>query len=209
MQIQVVTTTTIPGYQIYEYLLVLSPHKDLWDKIIEIKMKFADDYKSDHARWGKPHVTLANFLQYEMMQERLINRLKIVAMGTTPFKIELKDFGSFPSHTIYINLVTKIPIQNLVKNIRHESNRLMTLNKDNKPYFGTEQPHLTIARKLQPWQYEKGWLEYSNQSFTGRFIAGEMLLLGRPVSEMKYRIVERFEFKNLPGSSFGQGNLFN
>ena len=46
----------------------------------------------------------------------------------------------------------------------------MTLNKDNKPHFMND-PHLTVARKLLPWQYEKGWLDYSHRHFTGRFIA--------------------------------------
>ena len=152
MQIQTITTATIPGYRIYEYLLVLSPHKELWDKIMEVKSKFADTYECEQAKQGKPQLLLSNFIQYEIMQERLVNRLRVVAMGTTPFKIELKDFGSFPTHTIFINVTTKVPVQKLVKNIKHESNRLMTLNKDNKPYFPDE-PHLTIARKLQPWQY--------------------------------------------------------
>jgi 2'-5' RNA ligase len=208
MQIQTATTATIPGYQIYEYLLVLSPHRDLWDKIVEVKKKFADDYQSDHARWGKPHVTVVNFLQYTMMEERITNRLNTIAMGYPPFKVELRDFGSFPSHTIYINVVSKLPIQNLVKEVRKESQHLMKLNDDNKPYFILE-PHLTIARRLQPWQYEKGWLEYSNRNFTGRFIADAMLLLKKPVGERKYQIVQRFEFQNLPGTSFIQGNLFN
>jgi len=206
MQIQTVTTATIPGYRIYEYLLVLSPHKELWDQIMEVKTKFADDYKSEQASWGKPHLTLANFLQYEMKQERLVNRLRIVAMGTTPFKIELRDFGSFPTHTIYINVVSKVPTKKLVKNIKHESSRLMTLNKDNKPYFPDE-PHVTIARKLLPWQYEKGWLEYSNKNFTGRFIADNMVLLRKPVGEMKYQIVQKFEFQNMPVMT-KQGELF-
>ena len=206
MQIQTVTTTTIPGYRIYEYLLVLSPHKELWDKIMEVKMKFADDYESDHARWGKPHLPLANFVQYEMMQERLVNRLRIVAMGATPFKGELRDFGGFPTHTIYINVVTKVPVQKLVKSIKHESNRLMTLNKDNKPYL-PEEPHITIARKLLPWQYEKGWLEYSNKNFTGRFIADNMVLLRRPVGEIKYQVIRKFEFQNMPVMT-KQGELF-
>jgi 2'-5' RNA ligase len=206
MQIQTVTTTTIPGYRIYEYLLVLSPHKELWDKIMEVKMKFADDYESEHAKWGKPHVTLANFVQYEMMQERLVNRLRIVAMGTTPFKAELRDFGSFPSHTIYINIITKVQVQNLVKTIRHDTQKLMKLNDDNKPHFILE-PHLTIARKLLPWQYEKGWLEYSNKSFTGRFISDSMVLLRRPVGEMKYQVVRMFEFQNMPIMT-KQGELF-
>lgn len=197
---------TIPGYRVYEYLVVLNPHKELWEKIMKVKEEFADAYKSDHARWGKPHITMVNFVQYGMMEDRIVNRLNAIAMAQYPFKIELKDFGSFPTHTIYINVTTKVPVQNLVKSIRAETQRLMKLNDDNKPHFILE-PHLTIARKLLPGQYEKGWLEYSNKNFTGRFIADGMLLLKRPVGEVKYQIVKRFEFQNLPVVT-KQGELF-
>ncbi len=61
----------------------------------------------------------------------------------------------------------------------------MKIDKDNKPYFITE-PHLTIARKLLPWQYEKGWLEYQHRNFHGRFIADHALLLKRKAGE-KYK----------------------
>jgi 2'-5' RNA ligase len=199
-------TTTLPGYKVNEYLLVLSPHEELWNKIMKVKDEFAEEYQSDHARWGKPHIPLVNFVQYEMMEERLINRLKVVGMSYPPFKVELKDFGSFPSHTIYINVTSKVPVQGLVKEVRSEAQRLMKLNDENKPHFILE-PHLTIARKLKPWQYEKGWLEYSNKSFTGRFIADAMLLLRRPVGEMKYKTVQRFDFQNLPVAT-KQGELF-
>jgi 2'-5' RNA ligase len=123
----------------------------------------------------------------------------------------LKNFGSFPSHTIYIAVTSKIPVQNLVKEIRSEGQRLMKLNEDNKPHFIIE-PHLTIARKLVPWQYEKGWLEYSHKHFTGRFIADSMVLLKRPAVESdsyrtKYHIAERFSFQNLPVTT-KQGELF-
>jgi len=202
---------TIPGYRVYEYLLVLSPHEELWNRIMKVKENFAAEYKSDFARWGKPQITLVNFLQYEMMEERILNRLRTVAMGYPPFKVELKDYGSFPSHTIYINVTSKLPIQNLVKEIRTDGQRLMKLNDDNKPHFIME-PHLTIGRKLKPWQYEKGWLEYSNSHFTGRFIANTMTLLKRPVGEsdsyrMKYHVAQKFEFKNLPVTT-KQGELF-
>jgi len=197
---------TIPGYRVYEYLLVLNPHRELWDKIVKVKQEFAEQYKSDHARWGKPHVTLVNFVQYGMMEERILNRLRTVAMAQPAFKVELKDFGSFPSHTIYINVTSKLPVQSLVKDIRQDTQRLMKLNEDNKPHFMLE-PHLTIARKLQPWQYEKGWLEYSQKHFQGRFIADSMSLLKRPEGELKYHLVERFEFKNMPVTT-RQGELF-
>ena len=206
MQLQSITTVTVPGYRIFEYLLVLNPHEELRNKIMKVRQEFNDEYKVSTALGGKPNIILANFLQYEMMEERLINRLKVVAMGFHPIKVELRDFGSFPSHTIYINVVSKVPVQTLVKEIRHETQRLMKLNDDNKPHFILE-PHLTIARKLQPWQYEKGWLEYSNKNFTGRFIADGMLLLKRPLDEKKYQVVQRFEFQNLPVTT-KQGELF-
>jgi 2'-5' RNA ligase len=200
------TGNTMPGYRVYEYLLVLNPHEELRKKIKEEKDHFYNEYKAPHAKWGKPHVTLVNFLQYEMMEGRLVNRLKMIAMAYYPIKIELKDYGSFPSHTIYINVISKVPIQTLVKEIRGQAQRLMKLNDDNKPHFIME-PHLTIAGKLKPWQYEKGWLEYSNKHFTGRFIADGMLLLKRPVDEMNYQVVEKFQFQNLPVAT-KQGELF-
>lgn len=199
-------TNTIPGYRVYEYLLVLSPPEDLWHRVKKVKEDFSAKYKSEQAKWGGPQAILVNFTQYEIMEERIVNRLRTIAMGYTPFKVELKDFGSFPAHTIYINITSRLPIQNLVKEIRSGGQRLMKLNEDNKPHFIME-PHLTIARKLKPWQYEKGWLEYSNKHFTGRFIADNMTLLKRPAGEMKYHRVQQFDFQNLPVTT-KQGELF-
>ncbi len=202
---------TIPGYRVYEYLLVLGPHEELWNRIMKVKEEFAKEYNSDYAKYGKPHITLANFVQYAMKEEKIINKLRTLSMGFTPFKVELKDFGSFPSHTIYINVTSKLPVQGLVRAIRAEAQDLMKLNKDNKPHFIME-PHLTIARKLKPWQYEKGWLEYSNKHFTGRFIADSMKLLRRPIEEydgqrIKYQAIGHFEFQNMPITT-KQGELF-
>jgi len=193
------------GYRQNEYLLILNPHEELRNRIMNVKKDFYETYKTPNAKWGKPYVTLAKFMQLEMMEERIINRLKIVAMGYHPIKVELKDFGSFPSHTIYINVTTKEPIKNLVKEIKPWQ-RLLKLDDDHKPHF-IDEPHLTIARQLKPWQYEKGWLEYSNKNFTGRFIADSMLLLKRKVGDMAYQIAGRFEFQNLPVST-KQGELF-
>jgi 2'-5' RNA ligase len=196
----------IPGYKVYEYLLVLNPHEELRNKIMNIKKEFYDAYQASSALYGKPHITLASFVQYGLMEERIISRLQSIAMGYKPSKIELKDYGSFPAHSIFINITSKVAIQNLVKQIRTETQKLMKFDADHKPHFITE-PHMTIARKLQPWQYEKGWLEYSHRQFTGRFIADAMLLLKRPVGEMKYEIIKRFEFQNLPVNTT-QGALF-
>jgi 2'-5' RNA ligase len=194
-----------PGYQYNEYLLILNPHEELRNKIMQVKKEFGEKYKAPIAIYTKPHITLVNFIQFDMREERLVNSLKTIAMGYAPFKVELKDYGSFPSHTIYINIESKLQVQNLVKELK-AAHRLMTINKDNKPHF-LDNPHLTVARKLGPWQYEQGWLEYSNRHFTGRFIADSMVLIKRKVEEKAYQIVQRFDFMNLPVTT-KQGELF-
>ncbi len=66
-------------------------------------------------------------------------------------------------------------VQGLVKEVR-QLQRLLKYDKDRKPHF-IDEPFITIASRLQPWQYEQGWLEYSHRQFTGRFLADGMLLL--------------------------------
>lgn len=181
-----------------EYLLLIEPRKDLSDKITDIKKYFHEKYKAPEAIRGKPHITLVNFVQYTTFEERICQKLRSLSLSKAPLLMELRDYGSFPSHTIYINIISRLAVQNLVKNIRTEMQRLMKLNNGNRPHFILE-PHLTIARKLKPWQYEQGWLEFSRKNFSGKlFIANNMILLRRDRAGGKYQLVERFGFGNIP-----------
>lgn len=188
-----------------EYMLVLLPHEELRNRVLQVRKDFYATYQASSALGAKVHLALASFTQLEMLEERIVNRLKTVAMGYHPFKVELKDYGSFPSHTLFINVTTKELVQNLVREIK-DFQRLMKLDNEHKPYF-IDDPHIPIARKLLPWQYEKGWLEYSHRHFTGRFIADSMLLLKRRAGDKSWQIAQRFEFMNLPVST-KQGELF-
>lgn len=195
---------SLPGYRMCEYLLVLQPHEELWNKVMKVKKEFAEKFEAPSAAFGSPNITVMKFNQLQMMEDRICNRLKMVAMAMPAFKVELKDFGSFPSHTIYINVDTKVAIKMLVKHLKTAQQLLRT--HDQKPHF-IEESHLTIARNLLQWQYEKGWLEYSHRHFTGRFIANSMLLLRRPEGMKSYQPVAKFEFLNMPVVTT-QGQLF-
>ena len=72
---------TIPGYRVYEYLLVLSPHEDMRNRLMKVKEEFAEKYKIENGGMGQPQLALVTFTQYAMMEERIINRLKTVAMA--------------------------------------------------------------------------------------------------------------------------------
>lgn len=195
----------IPAYNTYEYLLIITPPDALTERIMCIKEAFARKYKCPLALSIKPQLLLLKFTQLNAAEERIVHRFKTVASAQAPIKIELKDFGSYPSHTIYINVTSKVPLLNLSHALR-EVQPLLKFQPEIKPFFLNE-THFTIARKLVPWQFEKAWLEYSNSSFTGRFIANKVTLVKRKVDHVTYQHVADFEFLNEPVIA-SQGNLF-
>ncbi|HSC52744.1 MAG TPA: 2'-5' RNA ligase family protein [Phnomibacter sp.] len=85
----------------HEYMLVLKPHEELRNHIRQVKDAFAEKYDAPMARFLEPHITLVRFLCWDMVEAKIVQRLQHIAISTAAFSIELKDFGSFPSHTIY------------------------------------------------------------------------------------------------------------
>ncbi len=197
--------SAMPGYRLNDYLLVITPNEELRKRIITVRKNFNEKFTPSMPLTGKPHLALVHFVTWNMLEDKLVNRFHHIAMGMTPFKIELRDFASFPTHTIYINVATKIPVQNLVRELK-TAQKLMKADPEHDPHFIAE-PFLPVARKLLPWQYEKGWLEYSHMNFNAKIIADGMLLLKRPLGEKVYQVVQRFEFMNLPVTT-KQGELF-
>jgi hypothetical protein len=93
-------------------------------------------------------------------------------------------------------VATKEPVKKLMRSVK-EIQRLLRTDIEHKAHF-LQDPMISVARKLKPWQYEKGWLEYSHRRFTGRCVADSMLLLKRAEGTSPWQIVQRFEFQNLP-----------
>src|SRR5688572_33049626 len=96
----------MPGYRVNEYLIVITPPEDLWQKIGRVKEEFSQKYKVPSAKYLKPHIALVNFLGLDMTEEKIIQRLQAIAMGLIPFKIELKDYGNYLCHTIFVYVLS-------------------------------------------------------------------------------------------------------
>ena len=197
------TVSQMPGYRLHEYLLVLNPPQATRERIAAVKEEFKKNYQAGHII-STSHLALIKFSTWEMMEEKIIKRLKVIGMGFTPFKIQLKDFGSLPSHTIFLNMVSRLPIDSLVRELKTAQRLFKSPGSD--PHF-IEDPHFTIVNRLPSGVYDKAWLEYSNRHFTANFIADSMLLLKKSTGENKYEVVQRFDFMNLPVGT-KQGELF-
>jgi 2'-5' RNA ligase len=188
-----------------EYLLIIQPHEDLYNKIMAIKQSFAEAYDCPAASYTKPHITLVKFMQYDTAEKRIVHKLQALETANAPFTVDLEGFGSFPTHTVYLNIQSKNPILALIKELK-QAQHLLKTDKEHKPHFMTE-PHITIARKLLPWQFEKSWLQYSHTPFSGRFIAHELLLLKKKEGTKAYHIAARLALQNQKVHT-EQGSLF-
>ena len=199
-------TQLMPGYRVNEYKLILPLPEAIWQKVSRLQSEFSEKYKTPFSRTSRPHILLSQFTTWQMMEEKILHRMQSIAFGLTPFKIELDGFDSYPSHTIFIKVASRQSVKEMVREVK-DGQRLMKMNQQAKPFF-SDDPHISIATRLKPWQYEAGWNEFSHRQFTGRFIADHILLLKRDEgSRSAFQVVKRFEMLNLPVVT-RQGSLF-
>jgi 2'-5' RNA ligase len=189
-----------------DYKITLVPHVDLAEKIAAARTAFNEKFKPEFPIRSHAELTLVTWKQSVFSEKRILSKLKVLALGFPPFKVEIRDFGSAPSHSIYLNVTSKVPLELLSKKIRQETQGLMKVDGDIKPHFLNEF-HITLARKLKPWQYEEGWLEYSHKHFTAKFIADRILVSKKAHGEKYYKPIDSFNFENLPIETT-QGELF-
>lgn len=195
-----------------EYLIVLNPNEVSCDKINSVKKEFSEKYKTS-LLYAKPQILMVKFTQLEMMEGRILSHLKNISDGYKTFLVKLKDYGNFPSHTIFLNIESQLQVRNLVTQLK-SAQQVLNLDKENKAHF-LDDFYIRIATKLLPWQYEKAWLEYNHAHFTAAFIADGFTLQKRPAERIdnnfqpkgKYKTVKHFQFMNSPVITT-QGELF-
>lgn len=194
----------MPGYRVSEYLLVLDIPEALRHKIEKARTELLEKYIIPQPPAGRPHVTLARFVMPEMVEEKFLYYVQVIAMAEKPFLIELKNYGSYPMHSIYINIANQQRVMQLIKNLK-ELRRFMKSGGED-PYF-LQDPTIPLAGRIDKKIYIEAVKEYTHKHFSGKFVADAMLLLKRKSGEKKYQVLRRFDFQNLPvGAS--QGNLF-
>lgn len=198
-----ISTAAMPGYRINEYRLVVPLPEALQEKIGAIRKGLHEKYGVKQPFGLKPSLTILKCHGFEKSEAKLLERLQHIAMGVPPFKVELEDYAGYPSHTIYINVTTKSPFNDLTKELK-KAKRLMQIPKHD-PHFINE-PHLIMAQQLKPKQFANMWLECEHRQFTGRFVADALLLLKRQAAGA-YEVVRRLELLNLP-FHVKQGTLF-
>lgn len=161
--------------QLFEYLLVVSPSAEVHKSVMEIKEYFSEKYKQTIASKTKPHITVANFLAKERMEDTLIRWMQRAVAEQEGFITQLNNYSGFPGHTIFLRVQDHDPFRELAQRLKVIASYIKEYNCP-KPNF-ISNPHMSIARSLSKDVYEKAISEYARKDFAASFTVNELVLL--------------------------------
>lgn len=172
------------------YQLILDLPAAVKTRFAALKTAFDLDYKGLAVAGSQPFIYLAIFSQYESMELQTVYDLERIALGFMPFKIHLKNFGHANQNEIFVGVEDTRPIDLLVQELNGVSSYFM-----NEKFNRT--PRVTIARKLNLFQFNKSWERYAHEHFSATFVVNNMLVLKRMEGYKSWQVLKCMEFQNL------------
>lgn len=174
-------------YDMWEYLLVAHPSKEVIKKILEEKEFFNDKYDNDYTL--HPHITIANFLAKEAMEETFIRWMQNICNLHKSFTVTLNNYSGLPSSGLYLRVLDAEPFKRLANALRivdgfMESNDCPSLNLVSKP-------HLTFVTGLSEYAYTNAIKEYAGKIFHESFRVDKLTLLKRDI-DRKCHLINTF-----------------
>lgn len=166
-----------PVQQLYEYLLVAHPDAPVYEKLMEEKRRFTQQYRQPVAEKTKPHITVAGFFAKEEMESTLMRWMHRIIQQQSMFRATLDRYSGFRPHTIYLRVQDHAPFQQLAKELQ-VVDQYVRGNGCPGMHLATR-PHVTLARRLPEAVYHAAEAEYAQKEFHASFEVRELVLLRR------------------------------
>lgn len=187
-----------------DYRLIIDTPPVVRKKIAALKTAFDLDYKGLVVAGGNPFIYLATFSQHESAETQTVDELNRIAMGFMPFKLHLKNFGHTDKAEIFVKVSEAETIQYLIEQLKPVQQKALDVRFN-------DLPRISLAQRLQPWQFDKSWPQYGHKHFTATFLADQMLLLKRMEGFRSWQVLKYMTFQNqfipAPGKNPVQGSL--
>lgn len=183
-----------PDTTLCEYELVACPDEALNLRIIEEKVFFYRQFDYGHAVRTQTHITIANFKAKEVMEATLVRWIQNICRLHSCFPVQLNNFNGFPTGMICIRVQDPNPFGQLAASLKMIDGFIQS--NDCPPLQLVTRPHLTIARNLPGYIYEKAIKEYAGRCFTESFMVQKLALLKREVEFDKCELVNTFTLMN-------------
>ena len=185
---------------LWEYILLANPGEEVSKKIMAEKKYFEDKYDTEIATKTLPHITIANFLAKEILEDRIGRLLQNICNQHYSFTVALNNFSGFPVKEIFIRVQNPQPFQRMANGLQALDDMLQT--NDCPPLQLPAKPHMPIARQLDEEIYNIAVKEYAAREFFDQFTVDKLTLLKRDSRYKKWQHVNYFYLSP-------ERNLFN
>ena len=185
---------------LWEYMLLANPDREVHEKVMEEKKYFSDKYETEIAIKTLPHITIASFLAKEMLEDTLCRWIQSICSLQYSFTVALNNFSGYPTHVIFIRVQNQQPFKRLANSL-HVLDDLLKNNGCPALQLVTK-PHMPVARQLTKDIYNEAVKEYAQRSFCEVFMLDRLVLLKR---DSRYKKWQHVNYFYLPP----ERNLFN
>src|SRR5215216_4549765 len=93
----------------WKYMLLANLNEVVHEKVMVEKKYFEDKYETDITTKTLPHITIANFLAKEILEDRIGRLLQNICNQHYSFTVALNNFSGFPSHAVFIRVQNTQP----------------------------------------------------------------------------------------------------
>ncbi len=160
------------------YFIASVPPSPYFEEVLKFKNHFKTKYQSKAALNSPPHITLHMPFEWKVKaQEKLISSLETFFKVEAPVEVTLKNFGSFSSRVIFVNVINSESLDAMQKRLTQHCKRTLNLfNADyqDRPFHA----HMTVAfRDLKKQAFELAWQEFKTKTFEGHYATNQISLL--------------------------------
>jgi 2'-5' RNA ligase len=164
-------------HDFYEYLLVVHPPSEVYNQIREETQYFSSEYNVAVAKKTLPHITVANFLAREEMEETIIRYMRRIFSTQPFFSVALNNYSGLPEHTVFARIQDHDPFKHLATSLKVIDDYLRS--NSCPPANLVTHPHVAIAKRLQKNIYDKAMFDYSRKIFHASFEVTQLVLVKR------------------------------
>jgi 2'-5' RNA ligase len=174
---------------LWDYLLVAHPDKVVNKRILEERRTFEKKYEQEEDVKFLPHITVANFLAKEAMEETFIRWIQNICNLQKSFTATLNNYSAFPSSGLYLKIQDAEPFRKLANALKILDGFMQS--NDCPPLKLVNKPHISFVAGLSQYTYENVINEYSQKIFHESFKVDKLILLKRDVY-MKCHLINTF-----------------
>jgi len=183
-----------------KYSVVINPSEEVIALVKSMKERLAKEVGWFPSKNSVGHITICLFKATDEVLENIKNQLTSVCDTLQPTEVCLNDFGSYPNGAFFIS-PDQDSKNNLIPIMKQVQESLHNLNIQK-----SDDPHLSIARRLTPHQLERAKSLFTLIDI--RFLCDSIVLREFDENIKQYFIIDEFKFNSNTLPELIQGTLF-